>query len=456
MAVLLLICAFGLLLIGYPVGLSLGGVAVLFALGGVFLGAFDAALLIAIPSRLYGIITNPVLTAIPLFVLMGVALERSGLAQRLFRSMARDGSPVSLLLGVTGAGTILAASSGVVGASIVALGMLALPPLLKAGVDARLATGSVAAAGTLGQIVPPSIVLIILGDQMSNAYQTMQTARGDFAPDTVSVSDLFAGAVLPGLLLASLFALYQFWALRRAAPVSTEPEWQGPGSLERLKGIAPPLLLILLVPGSILTGIATPTEAAALGAFGVVLLWWFLGERDLSPGTFSECLREAARLTGVIFLIVIGASLFALVFRGYGGDGLIEGLFAALPGGTMGALVFFLALLFVLGCFLEFIEIIYITVPLMVPVLLAMPLADGAAMHPIWLAVLVAMVLQTSFLTPPMGISLFYLRSVAADTISTTMIYRGALPFIALQVLALVAVLLVPQLALWPLAWFGL
>ncbi|MEP0941862.1 MAG: TRAP transporter large permease subunit [Rhizobiaceae bacterium] len=446
--ILFLIALVGVLMVGYPVALTLGGLSILFAGIGYGLGVFDPILLLALPSRLFGVMTNAVLLSIPLFVVMGLVLERSNLAQdmldaaaRLFANV-RGGLPVSVMV----VGAVMAASTGIVGASVVTLGLLALPGLLRNGVSPALAGGTVAAAGTLGQIIPPSIVLIVLGDQMSNAWQKMQLDAGEFAPETVSVADLFAGALLPGLLIVALFVAYLIWQsppsqvddTAHTQTSRTRGEW-----LALINAFVPPVALIVAVLGSILFGIATPSEAAGIGAVGALLL----ARKRLNRAALSSLLQDSVHLISMIFLIVIGASVFSLVFRGLGGEETIATMLSQLPGGTYGALIVVMLVIFALGFFLDFLEISLVVVPLVAPALLAMPLADGAAMSPVWLGVLIAINLQTSFLTPPFGLSLFYLRSVAPAQLTTIALYRGVFPFIFLQVIALISVMAWPQLA---------
>ncbi|MEP1209606.1 MAG: TRAP transporter large permease subunit [Rhizobiaceae bacterium] len=441
---LLLIVLIAALMAGYPVALTLGGVSMLFAGLGYATGQFDPVLIHALPSRLFGVMTNSVLLSIPLFVFMGLVLERSRLAEdmldasaRLFANV-RGGLPVSVIV----VGAVMAASTGIVGASVVTLGLLALPGLLRNGVPAQLAGGTVAAAGTLGQIIPPSIVLIVLGDQMSNAWQKMQLDAGEFAPDTVSVADLFAGALLPGLLIVVLFIAYLVFASPTRAKVTGERP-DRPAASVLLKAFLPPVVLIFAVLGSILLGVATPSEAAGVGAVGALLL----ARKRLDRESLNKLLTDSVHLISMIFLIIIGASLFSLVFRGLGGEETISHLLSDLPGGTYGALIIVMLVIFALGFFLDFLEISLVVVPLVAPVLLAMPMADGTSMSPIWLGVLIAINLQTSFLTPPFGLSLFYLRSVADEALTTTNLYRGVAPFIALQLLALICVMAWPQIA---------
>jgi tripartite ATP-independent transporter DctM subunit len=438
-----LLVVFAVLLSGYPVGIALGGVSMLFAGIAYLFGVFDGGLFLALPSRLFGVMNNPVLMAIPLFVFMGLVLDRSRIAADMLQAAAGlfKGSSAGLTISVTVVGLLLAASTGIVGASVVALGVVALPTLLRNGVSPHLASGTVAAAGTLGQIIPPSIVLIVLGDQMSNAWQKAQLDNGNFAPDTVSVADLFAGAFLPGLLLVGLYIAYQLVVARGQAEVQ-DPE-PNPNAPALWRVLFSPLFLIAAVLGSMLLGLATATEAASVGAVGALLLAWGRLERS----QFKDVVFESGHLTAMIFLIVIGASMFSLVFRGLGGEETITGFLSELPGGTYGALFLVMGVIFVLGFFLEFLEISFVVVPLVAPILLAMPMADGSAMSPVWLGVLIALNLQTSFLTPPFGVSLFYLRSVAPKTITTKVIYRGVTPFVALQLLALLVIAFFPSLA---------
>ncbi|MGI9365579.1 MAG: TRAP transporter large permease [Rhizobiaceae bacterium] len=442
--IMLLIVIMMVLMAGYPVALTLGGASVVMAGLGWLTGEFDLALLHALPSRLFGIMTNPVLVAIPLFVFMGLVLERSRVAEGMLNASARlfVNKRGGLAISVTLVGAIMAASTGIVGASVVTLALLALPGMIRNGVSPELAGGTVAATGTLGQIIPPSIVLIILGDQMSNAWQKVQLDAGEFAPETVSIADLFAGALLPGLLIVLFFCLYQF--ARGSKPTCDVDLLQNDETVGNLLwAFAPPLVLVLAVLGSILIGLATPSEAAGIGAVGS--LW--LARGKLSIAQLKQVLEDSVHLIAMIFLIIIGASVFSLVFRGFGGEETITVLLADLPGGTYGALFIVMLVIFGLGFFLDFLEISLVVIPLVAPVLLAMPMADGTPMNPVWLGVLFAVVLQTSFLTPPFGLSLFYLRSAAGELVSTSALYRGVIPFIFLQVLALICVVVVPGFA---------
>ncbi len=445
---------FAVLLSGYPVAFALGGTALLFALLAHLLGAFDLGFLQALPQRIYGIMRSDVLIAIPLFVFMGVMLERSKVAEDLLETAARMLARVPGGLGyaVTAVGALLAASTGVVGATAVTMGLVSLPVMLKAGYDARLASGSIAASATLAQVVPPSTVLVVLGDQLSIAYQQAQLAEGVFSPEAVTVGDLFAGALIPGLMLAGLYLLYQF-AVAVVAPERSPPlaarEAVAPVRMgEAARSFFAPLALIVAVLGSILGGIATPTEAAAVGAVGAMLLAFArlvrtAGARELFA-VLRSALESSVQITAMIFLILIGATLFSLVFRGLGGDDTIHGLLSALPGGPFAAVAAVMAAMFLLGFFLDFLEIVFVVVPVVAPVLLRMEGID-----PVWLGVLMAVNLQTSFLTPPFGPTLFYLRGVAPASVSTGDIYRGALPFVGLQLLMLLVLWFFPGIATW-------
>ncbi len=446
MALAMLAAVFVVLLAGYPVAFALAGTALAFATVGNALDAFDPAFLEATPSRLYGIMTNETLVAVPLFVFMGVVLERSRVAEDLLDTMAALFGPLrgGLGLSVTAVGMLMAASTGIVGATVVTMGLLSLPTMLRRGYDPALASGTICASGTLGQIIPPSIVLVLLGDVLSSAYQQAQLQMGIFSPRTVSVGDLFMGALLPGLLLVALYMLYVAGvALARpqAAPAVPAAARGALGPRRILRALLPPLGLIVAVLGSIMAGVATPTEAAAVGAVGALALAALRRRLDLA--TLREVMRATTRVSSMVFLILIGASVFSLVFRGFGGDELVHELLSGLPGGTAGALLAVMAVMFLLGFVLDFIEITFVVVPLVGPPLLAMGL------DPVWLGVLIALNLQTSFLTPPFGFALFYLRGVAPPEVSTGAIYRGVVPFVALQLLALGLLALWPGLATW-------
>ena len=429
---------------GFPVAFVLGGVALLVAGLGVLLGNFDPSFLQAFPSRVFGTMTNETLVAVPLFVFMGIMLEKSRIAESLLEAVAamfgrlRGGLVVAVLL----VGAILAASTGIVGATVVAMGLISLPTMLRHGYDPKLACGAICASGTLGQIIPPSLILVLLGDQLGNAYQQAQLKQGIYAPDTVSVGDLFAGALIPGLGLVLLYLIYVLWVAWRQperAPALREPVPRSTGQLVR--AIVPALALILAVLGSILFGIATPTEAAALGAVGAGIFAVIGGQ--LSWKRLREVAQDTARVNAMVFAILLGAALFSLVFRGYGGDDLVHEALTNMPGGKVGALLIVMLVMFLLGFVIDFIEIVFVVVPIVAPVLLAM------GVSPVWLGVMMAINLQTSFLTPPFGFALFYLRGVAPPEVRTLDIYRGVVPFIALQLLMLAMVAAFPQMATW-------
>ncbi|MEJ2114513.1 MAG: TRAP transporter large permease subunit [Gammaproteobacteria bacterium] len=447
-AFILFLAVICVLLFGYPVAFTLAGVSLLFAFAGILTESFDPALLHAFPSRLFGIMTNETLIAVPLFVFMGVMLERSKIADKLLDTMAslfgslRGGLGISVVL----VGMLLAASTGIVGATVVTMGLLSLPTMLKRGYQAELSTGIICASGTLGQIIPPSIILVLLGDVLSSAYQQSQLSQGNFSPDTVSVGDLFVGAIIPGLLLVGLYLVYVIFIA-----------WTRPSAMPAMKNhndisiaawckrvtlaLVPPLLLIIAVLGSIIKGVATPTEAASVGAMGAILLALLNRRLDL------ECLRNVmqrtVRITCMVFMIFIGASIFSLVFRGYGGDTAVHELLTQLPGGKFSAIFIVMLLMFLLGFILDFIEITFVVVPIVGPVLLTL------GVDPVWLGIIIAINLQTSFLTPPFGFALFYLRGVAPKEIQTKQIYRGVAPFIVIQVIALLLIAYFPALATW-------
>jgi tripartite ATP-independent transporter DctM subunit len=513
---LMFVALCGLILLGFPVAFTLAGTALIFAGIGWSLGVFDPSFFGFFPNRIYGVMTNEVLIAVPLFVFMGVMLERSKVAEELLDTMGQLFGKLrgGLGISVSVVGALLAASTGIVGATVVTMGLLSLPTMLRRGYDPALACGSIAAAGTLGQIIPPSIVLVVLGDQISNAHQEAQRQLGNWAPEPVSVGDLFAGALIPGLVLVGLYILYQvvIAVLRPASsPAMPRSEADGAGTIRRLAhALVAPIVLIVAVLGSILAGVATPTEAAgvgaigatllagarlvpgrplpiylaALGLVGVLLLTGFVDLRIARvampaadrvgialaallcvllafgllvallrahrDGTLVAVVRSTTRISSMVFVIVIGAQLFSLVFRGFGGDETVHEFLTALPGGALGAMVVVMAVMFVMGFFLEFIEITFVVVPIVGPVLLQLGL------DPIWLGVMIAVNLQTSFLTPPFGFALFYLRGVAPPEVTTLQIYRGVVPFVAIQLFMLVLLALAPGMATWlPRAIFG-
>ena len=436
------------LLAGFPVAFTLAGVSLAFATICGFFGAFDMTFLEALPSRLFGAMQNQTLVAVPLFIFMGLVLERARIAESLLETLGqvfghgRGGIAIAVVV----VGALLAASTGIVGATVVTMGLLSLPAMLKSGYDPRIASGTICASGTLGQILPPSIILVLLGDVLSSSYQQAQLRAGNFAPQSVSVGDLFAGAMLPGLVLVTLYICYLLvvaWLQPHRMPPPPEALQAGTDRLGRrvISVLLAPLALIFAVLGSIIAGFATPTEAAGIGAAGALAI--ALARRSLSLARLREVMRATVRLSSMVFIILLGASVFSLVFRGFGGDVLIHDLLSSLPGGPAGALAVVLLLMFLLGFIIDFIEIIYIVVVVVAPVLLAM------GIDPVWLGVVMAINLQTSFLTPPFGFALFYLRGVAPPSVRTTDIYRGALPFIVLQLALLVVLWLWPKLATW-------
>ena len=437
----------GVLLLGFPVAFTLAGVSLLFAFCGAVAGVIDLSFFGAVPSRFVGVMTNEVLVAVPLFVFMGVMLERSRIAEQLLETMGlmfgrlRGGLGVSVIA----VGAVLAASTGIVGATVVTMGLLSLPSMLKAGYDPKLATGAICASGTLGQVIPPSIVLVLLGDILQGANTQAQLAKGNFAPDPVSVVDLFAGAFIPGLVLVLLYMGWIFFKAvvdPRACPaLETDTQHSERLTKRAINVLVPPTLLIFLVLGSILIGAATPTESASVGAVGAMFLAAVRGQLNLD--ILRDVMRSTAQISCMVFVILLGASIFSLTFRAYGGDDLVHQLLNSIPGGAFGAMLAVMALMFVMGFFLDFIEIIFVVVPIVGPVLLGMDL------NPIWFGVMIAINLQTSFLTPPFGFALFYLRGVAPESVTTMDIYRGVIPFVLIQLIALCIVAYWTELATW-------
>jgi tripartite ATP-independent transporter DctM subunit len=449
-ALLLFAVIIVLLMAGYPVAFTLGGVSLLFAVAAQAFGVFDPSYLEALPSRIFGTMSNDTLVAVPLFVFMGLVLERTRISEDLLETLGLlfGGLRGGLAFSVVIVGTLLAASTGIVGATVVTMGLLCLPTMLKRGYDPQIATGVICASGTLGQIIPPSIILVLLGDVISSAYSQAQLKMGNYSPDTISVGDLFVGALIPGLILVGLYVLYiagvAIWQPARmpAIPLEDRQLARASGfSLRLLKALVAPLVLILAVLGSILAGVATPTEAAAVGAVGALVM--AMAKRELSLSRLHEIMSGTVRMSSMVFMILIGASVFSLVFRGLGGDDVVHEMLTSLPGGAFGAMLVVMLLMFLLGFVIDFIEITYIIVPIVAPVLLAMGL------DPLWLGIMIAMNLQTSFLTPPFGFALFYLRGVAPDSIPTGTIYRGAIPWVLLQAVALIILAIWPQLVTW-------
>jgi len=493
LVILMIVALFGFMLTGYPVAFVLGGTALIFGGVGLAAGVMEPGFVDMLPDRIYGVIQNELLLAVPLFIAMGVMLEKTRVAEDLLESMGRLFGPLrgGLGLSVTVVGALLAASTGIVGATVVTMGMMSLPTMLKRGYDPALAAGSIAAAGTLGQIIPPSIVLILLGDVLSSAYQLAQRDMGIAATDALSVGELFAGALLPGLGLVTLYIAYQA-AIAILRPESSPAMPRAPGEridwrfvIDLLSALLPPIILIVAVLGSILLGFATSTEAAgslrlserpawpvlagllaviavfaiagfagpvragalyvialglsAIALYGIAVALW----RTHDAGVLSQVTASTVRVSVMVFTILLGAAVFALVFRGLGGDIIIEHALGSLPGGVTGALIVVMAVMFVLGFFLDFIEITFVVVPIVAPILFKM------GVDPVWLGVMMAVNLQTSFLTPPFGFALFYLRGVAEDSVSTAAIYRGAMPFVIIQILGLILLASFPALATW-------
>ena len=393
--------------------------------------------------------TNYTLIAVPLFVFMGVMLERSRVADQLLDTMAhlfgplRGGLGISVIL----VGMLLAASTGIVGATVVTMGLLSLPTMLKRGYHPSVATGTICASGTLGQIIPPSIILVLLGDVLSTAYQEAQLSMGLFSPETVSVGDLFVGAIIPGLILVLLYSIYLIsLAILKPATVPAIPAAERDIDrsellMRALKVLVPPILLIVAVLGSILSGAATPTEAASVGAVGSILL--AVQQKQFNLEILKEVMLSTTRITSMVFMIFVGASIFSLVFRGYGGDETVREILTNLPGGVFGAIFVVMLVMFLLGFILDFIEITFVVVPIVAPILLTMDIS------PVWLGIMIAINLQTSFLTPPFGFALFYLRGVAPNSVTTASLYRGVIPFIFIQLIMLAMLAMWPELATW-------
>jgi tripartite ATP-independent transporter DctM subunit len=449
LAVAMVVAVCALLLVGYPVALTLAGVSLGFAILGAALNVMNLALLGALPARIFGVMSNDVLLAIPLFIFMGVMLERSRIAEDLLETMARlfGALPGGLGFSVIVVGVLLAAAKGVVGATTVTMGLIVLPTMLRHGYDKALAAGTVAATATLAQIFPPATVLVLLGDQLSNSYQAAQLAQGNFAPQTVSVADLFAGAIIPGLVLVLLYLVYligiAIFFPQKSPPIAPDPDApRGFALVRRLIAVLiAPIALILAVLGSILGGIATPTEAASVGAVGAIML---AALRSGAAGLLMPVMVRTTQITSMIFVILIGATLFSLVFRGLGGDIMVERALTNLPGGVAGATLAVMAALFLLGFVMDAFEIIFVVVPIVAPVLLKMPGVD-----PVWLGIMMAVNLQTSYMHPPLGPTLFYLRGVAPPEVTTRHIYLGIIPYVLIQLAMLVALWFLPALATW-------
>jgi tripartite ATP-independent transporter DctM subunit len=447
LAVLMVIAVIAALMAGYPVALTLAGTSLIFAMLGEALGVMSFGILGALPQRIFGVMTNEVLLAIPLFIFMGVMLERSRIAEDLLETMGRLFGTLRGGLGISAVivGTLLAAAKGVVGATTVTMGLIMLPTMLRFGYDPRLAAGTVAATATLAQIFPPATVLVLLGDQLGNAYQAAQLSKGIFAPRSLTVSDLFAGALVPGFALVGLYLIFLVAVamLRpKASPaLPADPKaLRGFKMLRRLAEVlVAPLALIAAVLGSILGGIATPTEAASIGAVGAIVL---AARKAPLAGLVRPVCEKTAQIVSMIFMILIGATMFSLVFRALGGDDMVHRALSNLPGGPAGAVLTVMIAMFLLGFVMDAFEIIFVVVPIVAPILLAMPGVD-----PVWLGIMMAVNLQTSYMHPPLGPTLFFLRSVAPPEITTRHIYVGIIPFVAIQLLALVVLWFVPGMA---------
>jgi tripartite ATP-independent transporter DctM subunit len=446
LAIVMFLTTLGLLLFGFPVAFTLAGSALLFGFLGDALEIFNFRMIGFFPQRIFGTMINEPLVAVPLFIFMGIMLEKTKIAAGLLQSIGElfGSTKGGLGIGVVIVGMLLAASTGIVGATVVTMGMLSLPSMIKAGYDQKIATGTICAAGTLGQIIPPSIVLVLLATILQGANEEAALLKGDLAPDPVTAIDLFAGALLPGLMLVVMFIIFIYFYARifpnSCPPIQTE-RTRSEIYKEAFKSIFPPLILIVLVLGSILMGIATPTESASVGAIGAAIIAFTKGE--LTFQNLKEVSLNTVKLSSFVFVILIGASMFSLVFRGFNGDAMIEHFLGSLPGGLFTALLIVMVAIFILGFFLDYIEIIFVIVPLVGPILIA----NGA--DPLWLGILISLNLQTSFLTPPFGFSLFFLRGVAPKEIQTRNIYRGVMPYIGIQVLAIIIVAMFPSIATW-------
>tara|TARA_B100000965_G_C19593164_1_gene758861 strand:+ start:884 stop:2257 length:1374 start_codon:yes stop_codon:yes gene_type:complete len=446
LAIIMFITTLLFLLFGFPVAFTLAGSALIFAFIGDLLDIFNFRMLFFFPQRIYGIMINEALVAVPLFIFMGVMLEKTNIAAKLLESIGDLFGSIrgGLGIGVVLVGMLLAASTGIVGATVVTMGMLALPTMLKAGYDEKIATGTICASGTLGQIIPPSIVLILLAEMLQGANEEAGLMTGDLAPLPVTAIDLFAGALIPGLILVAMFIIYILIVARirpNDLPISKNNKPRSEVINNAIFEVFPPIFLILAVLGSIFLGIATPTESASVGAAGAALLAFF--RRDLTLQNVFEAATTTAKMSSFVFIILLGASMFSLVFRGFQGDEMISNFLTNMPGGEYGALLIVMITIFLLGFFLDYIEIIFVVIPLVGPGLIA----NGA--DPLWLGILISLNLQTSFLTPPFGFSLFFLRGVAAKEVKTINIYKGVIPYIFIQIISIILVFVFPQIATW-------
>ena len=432
--IIFLVITFLFLLSGFPVAFILSGISLLFALIGVIFGYFDYSFLMAFPNRLYGVMGNQNLLAVPLFIFMGLILEKTKIAENLIYDMNAmfNETDSGYAISVVVVGALMAASTGIVGASVVTLGLLTYPVLVKNGYSPSLASGTICASGTLGQVIPPSLVLILLADVLSSSYQQAQLNMGVFSPETITIADLFVGAILPGLILPLLYIVY----LKTLKIKSNE---KTKNKKFNLFNIIYPLGLMFIVLGSIIFGIATPSEAAGIGALGAIIIAY--SRKDLTKDILDNCVYDSIKLTSMVFMILIGAILFSLVFRGLEGEEFIHKLLVELPNDKTLTLIIVLVIMFLLGFILDFIEITFIVIPLIGPALFTL------GFDPLWLGILIALVLQTSFITPPFGFSLFYLRGVLPRNVKTTEIYKGIVPFLIIQVILMVCVFTFPSLA---------
>jgi len=444
LSMLLFIFVIFILMLGYPVAFTLSGVSIIFAIFCSFTNNFDLTLLFALPSRIFGIITNETLVAIPMFIFMGIMLEKSKIAESLLEAMSSLFSNVKGGLGISViiVGALLAASTGIVGATVVTMGLLSLPTMLKQKYDVKIATGTILASGTLGQIIPPSIILILLGDVMSSSYQEAQNMLGIFSQESISVGDLFAGAIFPGLILVGLYIIYIVYIAHFRSDLI--PEYKSKKNFtakEIILSLYSPLFLILIVLGVIILGIATPTEASSFGAIGSTLLAFI--NKKLNLEILRDVVIQASKITSMIFILLIGATIFSLVFRGLEGDIFINNTLSNLPGDIYFKLSIVMFAIFLLGFILDFIEITYVVIPVVAPILLSM------GIDPVWLGILIAINLQTSFLTPPFGFAIFYLKSVIPKDIQTVDIYKGVIPFIVIQIITIILIIIVPEITTW-------
>ena len=432
--IIFLVITFLFLLSGFPVAFILSGISLLFALIGVTFGYFDYSFLMAFPNRLYGVMGNQNLLAVPLFIFMGLILEKTKIAENLIHDMNAmfNETDSGYAISVVVVGALMAASTGIVGASVVTLGLLTYPVLVKNGYSPSLASGTICASGTLGQVIPPSLVLILLADVLSSSYQQAQLNMGVFSPETITIADLFVGAVLPGLILPLLYIVYLKTLKIKSIEKTNSKKFN-------LFNIIYPLGLMFIVLGSIIFGIATPSEAAGIGALGAIIIAY--GKKDLSKDILDNCVYDSIKLTSMVFMILIGAILFSLVFRGLEGEEFIHKLLVELPNDKTLTLIIVLVIMFLLGFILDFIEITFIVIPLIGPALFTL------GFDPLWLGILIALVLQTSFITPPFGFSLFYLRGVLPRDVKTIEIYKGIVPFLIIQVILMICVFAFPSLA---------